>query len=65
MLKLSPIIVSALVATAASSHPGHGEATGLVHYLIEPVHIVGGVGLVLAAAGGARALYRRYARTAS
>ncbi len=65
MLKLSLIIASILMATAASSHPGHGESSGLVHYLTEPLHTIGGVALVLAAVGGARAVYRRHAREAS
>ncbi len=63
MLHLTLILVSLLAATTAFAHPGHGETTGLVHYFVEPLHVMGVVVLVLALIAGARVLYRRHART--
>jgi hypothetical protein len=45
-------IASFAVATAASAHPGHGrpgDPFSLQHYLTEPVHVLGGLALLLAA----------------
>jgi hypothetical protein len=46
-------IASFAVATAAMAHPGHsqgGDPFSLHHYLTEPVHVLGGMALLLGAA---------------
>lgn len=55
-------IASFAVASAAAAHPGHGragDAYGLQHYLTEPVHVLGGLALLLGAALAAACLSRR------
>lgn len=59
-------IMGLLVSSIAVAHPGHGYISGdfsLVHYLIEPVHMVTGLslvmGLLLAASYGVRAIGSR------
>ena len=62
MSKLVLLIASVLIATAASAHPGHGQSTGLAHYFIEPIHVLGGVAFGVAVVMGVRTLRRRQAR---
>ena len=64
MPKPALIIAGLMVSTAAMAHPGHGQSTGLAHYLIEPFHVLGGAALALAVVVGMRALRRRHARAA-
>lgn len=54
-----------LLASAASAHPGHGrpgEGTSLLHYLTEPVHVVGIVALLLSFVSGVAILRGRFLR---
>jgi hydrogenase/urease accessory protein HupE len=66
MAKRNPVLVTAtsaattLVASAAAAHPGHGDgATGLLHYLSEPVHVLFALGLAVSVGLLARALAPR------
>ena len=51
-----------LVAAGAAAHPGHGAAgqgETLAHYLGEPLHVIGALAALLAAAATARSLGRQ------
>ena len=63
MFNLVLLIASVLIATAASAHRGHGQSTGLAHYFIEPLHVLGSVAVGLALVVGVRTVRRRRART--
>ncbi len=68
MLKFALIAIASLgTPPAAVVHPGHGkpgDGFSLVHYLTEPVHLLGVVALVLVVVL-ATAFLRRRARTAA
>jgi hydrogenase/urease accessory protein HupE len=54
-----------LLASGASAHPGHGragEGTSLLHYLTEPIHVVGIAALLLSFASGVAILRGRLVR---
>jgi hydrogenase/urease accessory protein HupE len=65
VLKFALFAIASLgTPPAAVVHPGHGkpwDGFSLVHYLTEPVHLLGVVALVLVAT----AFLRRRARTAA
>ena len=62
MLKRAvPILVMLLVAASAAAHPGHGDpgAQGVLHYLSEPIHVLGALVVAFVVISGAGMLRRQ------
>jgi hydrogenase/urease accessory protein HupE len=52
--KLCSFLVAGLASSPAWAHPGHGVDGGdwsLLHYLTEPDHLIGALGLAILVAG--------------
>jgi type IV secretory pathway VirB2 component (pilin) len=56
------VLTTFLLAVAAAAHPGHGasdQAQSLLHYLTEPIHVIGVLAVAFVVISGAGFLRRR------